>query len=51
MEGVLRLDVPAVNLGYDRIHAGGAGINPGDVASIVQGQEKSGLRFLGAILP
>lgn len=39
MEGVLRLDVP-VNLGYDQIHAGGAGIDPVDVASVVQGQVK-----------
>lgn len=42
VEGVLRLDVPMVNLGYDQIHAGGAGIDPGDVASIVQGPERSG---------
>ncbi|CAM9149740.1 unnamed protein product, partial [Hapterophycus canaliculatus] len=36
VEGLLRLDVPAVNLGYDQIHAGGAGIDEGEVASIVQ---------------
>lgn len=38
VEGVLPLDVPVVNLGYDQIHAGGAGIDPGDVASIAQGR-------------
>ncbi|CAM9591141.1 unnamed protein product, partial [Pylaiella littoralis] len=38
VEGVLRLDVP-VNLGYDQIHAGGAGIDPVDVASVVQEEE------------
>lgn len=40
VEGVFRLEVPVVNLGYDQIHAGGAGIDPGDVASTVQGPEK-----------
>lgn len=40
VEGVLRLDVPAVNLGYDQIHAGGAGIDPGDVASVAQGRSE-----------
>ncbi len=40
VEGVLRLDVPAVNLGYDQIHAGGAGIDPGDVASVAQGRSR-----------
>lgn len=49
VEGVLRLDVPAVNLGYDQIHAGGAGIDPGNVASSLQGPEKIG--FAGAPPP
>eukprot|EP00903_Cladosiphon_okamuranus_P014903 g13800.t1 len=39
VEGVLRLDVPAVNLGYDQIHAGGVGIDPGDATSAVQEEE------------
>lgn len=35
---MLRLCVPTVNLGYDQIHAGGAGIDPVEGASIMQGQ-------------
>lgn len=38
VEGLLRLDVPTVNLGYDQIHAGGAGIDQGEGTSIAQGQ-------------
>lgn len=35
---MLRLCVPTVNLGYDQIHAGGAGIDPVEGASVLQGQ-------------
>lgn len=38
VEGMLRLCVPTVNLGYDQIHAGGAGIDPVEGPSIMQGQ-------------
>lgn len=37
VEGVLRLDVPPVNLGYDQIHAGGAGIDTTEGAFSTQG--------------
>ncbi|CAM9133752.1 unnamed protein product [Ectocarpus sp. 12 AP-2014] len=41
VEGMLRLCVPTVNLGYDQIHAGGAGIDPVEGASIMQDEEIS----------
>ncbi|CAM9501087.1 unnamed protein product [Ectocarpus fasciculatus] len=41
VEGMLRLCVPTVNLGYDQIHAGGAGIDPVEGASVLQDEEES----------
>lgn len=38
VEGVLRLAVPSVNLGYDQVHAGSAGNDPVDMASNQRGE-------------
>ncbi|CAM9781135.1 unnamed protein product, partial [Laminaria digitata] len=38
VEGMLRLDIPPVNLGYDQILAGGAGIDPGEGTAIAGGE-------------
>lgn len=39
VEGMLRLHVPPVNLGYDQVHAGGAGVDAGNVESTVGGED------------
>ena len=41
VEGVLRLNVPPVNLGYDRIHAGEGAKETGDAVSIGEGETLS----------
>lgn len=41
VEGVLRLDVPTVNLGYDQIQSGGAGIDPTEEGSVTEGEALS----------
>lgn len=38
VEGMLRLDIPPVNLGYDQVLAGGGGIDPGDATAIAGGE-------------
>lgn len=46
VEGVLRLEVPPVNLGYEQVHAGAAVGDSGEVASTAGGEANRQLKVM-----